>query len=89
MQRNGWIQQMTDNNRQKDIGSNRNNGLDKKSFAMFNVCGLQLVLLSLLSCHTIRYELISKMLSSCNGNFISPRITEYSCMETMCSVVCA
>ena len=29
MQRNGWIQQMTDNNRQKDRSSNRDNGLEK------------------------------------------------------------
>ena len=29
MQRNGWIQQMTDNNRQKDRSSNTDNGLEK------------------------------------------------------------
>ena len=32
MQRNGWIQQMTDNNRQKDRSSNTDNGLEKVMF---------------------------------------------------------
>ena len=33
MQRNGWIQQMTDNNRQKDRSSNTDNGLEKVLFS--------------------------------------------------------
>ena len=32
MQRNGWIQQMTDNNRQIDRSSNTDNGLEKVLF---------------------------------------------------------
>ena len=39
MQRNGWIQQMTDNNRQRDRSSNKptDNGLEK---VLFNDQGL-------------------------------------------------